>query len=116
MLIVFALSDSASAISVTVFPEAIRDNADFESFMKTLQYEEMHRNEYRVPAEARVAIHEFLENLYNRKRLHSALGYVPPAEFELNLLAQSIGIGGSLAAPPLPHHRTCGSASGGSAG
>jgi putative transposase len=64
------------------------DNAACESFMKTLKYEEVHRNEYRNLAEARSLIGEFLEKIYNRKRLHSALGYVPPAEFEAHLAAQ----------------------------
>ena len=58
------------------------DNAACESFMKTLKYEEVHRNEYRDLAEARASIAEFLEKVYNQKRLHSALGYLPPAEFE----------------------------------
>ena len=57
--------------------------------MKTLKYEEVHRNEYRDLAEARTSIHDFLEKVYNQKRLHSALGYVPPAEFEANLAAQN---------------------------
>jgi transposase InsO family protein len=61
------------------------DNAAGESFMKTLKYEEVHRNEYRNLGEARAAIQEFLEKVYNRKRLHSALGYLPPVEFERNL-------------------------------
>jgi len=60
------------------------DNAACESFMKTLKYEEVLRNEYRDLAEARASIREFLEKIYNRKRLHSALGYLPPAEFERN--------------------------------
>jgi putative transposase len=58
------------------------DNAACESFMKTLKYEEVHRNDYRDLAEARSAIREFLEKVYNQNRLHSAIGYVPPAEFE----------------------------------
>jgi transposase InsO family protein len=58
------------------------DNAACESFMKTLKYEEVYRNEYRDFAEVRASIGEFLERVYNQKRLHSALGYVPPAEFE----------------------------------
>jgi transposase InsO family protein len=58
------------------------DNAACESFMKTLKYEEVLRAEYRDLVDARSSIREFLEKIYNQKRLHSALGYVPPAEFE----------------------------------
>jgi putative transposase len=58
------------------------DNAACESFMKTLKYEEVYRSEYRDFEEAHESIGEFLECVYNQKRLHSALGYVPPAEFE----------------------------------
>lgn len=65
------------------------DNAACESFMKTLKYEEVQRNEYRELGEARAAIRQFLEKVYNRKRLHSALGYVPPAEFEVQLAARN---------------------------
>jgi transposase InsO family protein len=58
------------------------DNAACESFMKTLKYEEVYRNEYCDFQEAHACIGEFLERVYNQKRLHSALGYLPPAEFE----------------------------------
>ena len=58
------------------------DNAACESFMKTLKYEQVLRNDYRDLAEARASIAGFLEKVYNHKRLHSALGYLPPVEFE----------------------------------
>lgn len=60
------------------------DNAACESFMKTLKYEEVYRNEYRDFDEARARIDEFIGDVYNQRRLHSALGYVAPAEFEQN--------------------------------
>ena len=65
------------------------DNAVCESFIKTLKYEEVYRTEYRDLAEARASIGVFLEKIYNQKRLHSALGYLPPVEFERALLAQT---------------------------
>jgi transposase InsO family protein len=57
--------------------------------MKTLKYEEVLRNEYRDLAEARASIPKFLEKVYNQKRLHSSLGYLPPVEFEAQLAAQN---------------------------
>jgi transposase InsO family protein len=61
------------------------DNASCESFMKTLKYEEVLRQDYRDLAEAKRSIARFLDEVYNEKRLHSALGYCPPAEFESSL-------------------------------
>ena len=63
----------------------VYDNAMAESFMKTLKYEEVYRTEYRNLEEAKPAMKEFLEKIYNQKRLHSALGYRPPREFERSL-------------------------------
>lgn len=62
------------------------DNATCESFMKTLKYEEVYRQEYRDMAEALASVGHFIEKIYNAKRLHSALGYRPPMEFETSLL------------------------------
>ena len=53
-----------------------------ESFMKTLKSEEVALWHYRDLAQARASIGHFLEQIYNRRRLHSALGYLPPVEFE----------------------------------
>jgi len=63
------------------------DNAFCESFMKTLKYEEVYRQEYRDLADAHASIERFIEKIYNGKRLHSALDYRPPIEFERSLLA-----------------------------
>jgi putative transposase len=66
------------------------DNAQAESFMKTLKYEEVYRSDYRDEREVRSAVGRFLEKVYNEKRLHSALSYVPPAEFERNLVKSKV--------------------------
>jgi len=64
-------------------------NATCKSLIKILKHEEVYRTEYRDLAEARASLGVFLEKVYNQKRLHSALGYLPPAEFERSLLAQT---------------------------
>lgn len=66
------------------------DNAQCERFMKTLKYEEVYLTEYADLADARRRIGHFLEDIYNRRRLHSALGYVPPTEFEQALKATTV--------------------------
>ena len=58
------------------------DNAKAERFIRTLKYEEVYLYEYESLEEARSRIGYFIDKLYNRKRLHSALDYTPPAEFE----------------------------------
>lgn len=65
------------------------ENGGCESWMKTLKSEEVYRQEYRSLAEARGSIERFIEKVYNQKRLHSALDYCPPAEFERALLARA---------------------------
>ncbi len=63
------------------------DNAMAESFMKTLKQEEIYCNQYRDFEELSAHLEEFLENYYNRLRLHSALGYRTPEEFERDAAA-----------------------------
>ena len=58
------------------------DNAKAESFMKTLKCEQVYLTEYDNLTDANAQIGHFLEAVYNQKRLHSSLGYLPPAEFE----------------------------------
>jgi len=58
------------------------DNAFIESFYKTLKYEEVHLWNYETYEDVIERLPFFLEEVYNRKRLHSSIGYVPPTEFE----------------------------------
>lgn len=58
------------------------DNAKAESCFKTLKHEEVYLNDSRTFAEAEAHIGQFIEAVYNVKRLHSSLGYLPPVEFE----------------------------------
>ncbi len=61
------------------------DNAVIESFWSSLKRELVHRCEFATRAQAQAAIFEWLEVFYNRERLHSALGYQTPVDFETNL-------------------------------
>jgi putative transposase len=61
------------------------ENAQAERFFRTLKYEEIYLKHYRTYDEAEANLREFIETVYNTKRLHSRLGYVPPSEFEAAL-------------------------------
>lgn len=65
------------------------DNAYAESFMKTLKYEEVYLSDYRSFEDACESIGYFIEQVYNLKRLHSSLGYLPPVEYEQMLAAST---------------------------
>jgi transposase InsO family protein len=58
------------------------ENAKVESFFRTLKMEDIYLKDYRTFEEAQENIGEFIEEVYNKKRLHSSLGYLPPVEFE----------------------------------
>ncbi len=66
------------------------DNAKAESFMKTLKQEEVDGRAYRDADEARRSIGSFIEEVYNRQRLHSALAYLSPTEFEATLRPEAL--------------------------
>ena len=58
------------------------DNAHVESFFETLKHEEIFANDYSTIDDVADRLPHFLEEVYNRRRLHSSLGYMPPEEFE----------------------------------
>jgi putative transposase len=68
------------------------DNAKAERFMRTLKQEEVYGSDYRDLADARIRIGEFIEGVYNRQRLHSALNYLSPEEYEENLSRSRHGV------------------------
>src|SRR3954470_10145346 len=72
------------------------DNASCESFMKTLKREEIYANDYVDLDHLRANLGTFIEHYYNRCRLHSALGYQPPDEFEQQLKSTGTGAGATM--------------------
>ncbi|HKV23638.1 MAG TPA: IS3 family transposase [Candidatus Acidoferrum sp.] len=72
------------------------DNASCESFMKTLKREEIYANKYDDLDQLRTNIEEFIDEYYNRLRLHSALGYCPPEEFERKAECQTENRGATI--------------------
>ena len=71
------------------------DNASCESFLKTLKREEIYANDYRDLDHLRANIEDFIDRYYNRCRLHSALGYRSPEEFE-QAATEAVSLGASL--------------------
>jgi len=66
------------------------DNAFAESFIKTLKWEEVYLNEYETFEDALRNIRHFIEMVYNKKRLHSALGYKSPDQFEMEIALNTV--------------------------
>lgn len=72
------------------------DNAHCESFMKTLKHEEIYCNQYRDLEHLRAHVSSFIEQYYNRVRLHSALGYRSPTDFEQTLIPANNSFGPTM--------------------
>jgi putative transposase len=72
------------------------DNASCESFFKTLKREEIYTNQYQDLDDLRANIEEFIERYYNPRRLHSALGYRPPDEFERTAVTETTSLGATM--------------------
>ena len=78
---VLRLEEAGALISMAAVGNPY-ENAKAESFFRTLKMEEIYLKDYRDFEEAEGNIGQFIEELYNQKRLHSSLGYLPPVEFE----------------------------------
>ena len=66
------------------------DNAKAESFMKTLKHEEVNMVNYRDLDDVQRSLPRFIDDVYNARRLHSALEYVPPNEFEQKHVGEAV--------------------------
>ena len=82
------LETAGARISMTATGSP-RENAQAESFFRTLKREEVYLADYASFAEAKARIGRFIEEVYDKKRLHSALGYLPPIEFEERFAADA---------------------------
>jgi len=89
-----AVLDANAMVASMSRPANPYDNAACESFMKTLKQEEIYCNQYADFSELSAHLEEFIDTYYNRQRLHSALGYQTPEEFEQDAMAK----GGSIPA------------------
>jgi Integrase core domain len=78
---VLRLEDAGAQISMAAVGNPY-ENAKAESFFRTLKMEEVYLKDYQDFEEAYENIGQFIEEVYNHKRLHSSLGYLPPVEFE----------------------------------
>jgi putative transposase len=83
------LKDHKIQISMAAIGKA-EENGYAERFMRTVKEEEVDLSEYRDYADAHNQMGRFIEDVYNHKRIHSSLGYLTPAEFEVVWLASSL--------------------------
>jgi transposase InsO family protein len=82
----YAYTERLMSIGIQISMSAkgnVYDNAKAESFFKTLKQEEVYLKQYQTFEEASANLGQFIDDVYNAKRLHSSLGYVPPIEFEM---------------------------------
>jgi len=86
----FKLLCEMHSVKLSMSEGSCYDNAAMESFFHTLKTELVHLNKYSTRQEAKRAIFEYIEGFYNRKRLHSTLGYVSPEVFEENYYKQRL--------------------------
>ena len=86
----FKLLYEMHSVKLSMSEGSCYDNAAMESFFHTLKTELVHLNKYSTRQEAKRAIFEYIEGFYNRKRLHSTLGYVSPEVFEENYYKQRL--------------------------
>src|ERR1019366_4073353 len=90
-----AVLDANRMVASMSRPANPYDNAACESFMKTLKQEEIYCNQYADFNELSAHLEEFIDTYYNRQRLHSALGYRTPEEFERDAAAAPASAGGT---------------------